>query len=401
MSLAIEGGAPVRTEPMPKRRAMGEAETLALWSCLGDYDKSGEDPGYRGVYHKAYCEEFAAYQGGGFADAVATGTAALYVALCALELAPKSIVLCSPITDPGTLSAIILAGHVPALCDTAPQSYGIGPAEVTARLGAFPQAAALMAVHPLGCALPIGDIIDSLYLNATWSGIVIEDCSQAHGAKVEGRPVGTLGAVAAFSTMYRKAHIMGGSGGVVFTRIASLHRAALAYADRGKPRWQADFDDRDPRQYLHPALNLNSTELACAIGRASLARLDDTRAKRLAVCRELGVALAAISKACHIAPPTADDSPFALPVWLDASIPDPEGFAKALLAEGIPLNPRYRYLASEWPWLTQHLADSFVPANALAARDSSFILYLNEHYGALEIADIAEAIAKVEAHYRR
>ena len=105
---------------------------------------------------------------------------------------------------------------------------------------------------------------------------MIEDCSQAHGAKVGGRPVGTFGDIAAFSSMYRKAHIAGGSGGIVYSRNEELFRQAFAHADRGKPRWKKDFSDFDPGGFLFPALNLHTDEISCGIGLMSLSRLQDT-----------------------------------------------------------------------------------------------------------------------------
>ena len=100
--------------------------------------------------------------------------------------------------------------------------------------------------------------------------------SQSHGARVKGRPIGNFGDIAAFSTMYRKAHMTGGAGGVVFTNDIDLHHRALAMADRGKPSWQPDFDDRNPNQFLFPALNFHTDEISCAIGVSSLQRLRQT-----------------------------------------------------------------------------------------------------------------------------
>ncbi len=214
--------------------------------------------------------------GGGYADAVATGTAALYVAIAALDLPKGSEVLVSPITDPGTLSAIILSGLKPRLCDSQPDSYNVGLEQVLERVG--PNVSAIVVVHAAGQAAEVDKIVPALHAR----GIkVLEDCSQAHGARILGRPVGTFGDIAAFSTMYRKAHMTGAAGGVVYSRDLELFRLALAHADRGKPRWREDFSDRDPSGYLFPALNFHTDEISCAIGVASLRRLDTTIIRRL------------------------------------------------------------------------------------------------------------------------
>ena len=193
----------------------------------------------------------------------------------------------------------------------------------------------------------------------------------------------------------------GASGGVVYARDEDLFRMALAHADRGKPRWRADFDDRDPSGYLFPALNLHTDEISCAIGIASLARLPESIAARLAFVRGVEEGLAS-SIVCKAYPTTDGDSPFIYPVFVDQSQLrcDKTYFAKAILAEGIGLNPHYKYLVREWEWLRPYLADGFDPVNARAIRDATFCLYLNEKYGPCEAKEMAKALAKAENVFR-
>ena len=63
---------------------------------------------------------------------------------------------------------------------------------------------------------------------------LLEDCSQAIGAKINGKMVGTFGDVSAFSTMYRKNLAANSSGGMIFTKKYNTYKKILAYADRGK-----------------------------------------------------------------------------------------------------------------------------------------------------------------------
>src|SRR5215470_455147 len=113
--LAIDGGEPVRSRPMPPRFALGDAEAAMIQEVIKHYRDKQVDPGYQGTYEKAYTDAFVKFMGGGYADAVATGTASLYVAVAALDLPPGSEMIVSPITDPGTVSAIILNRLVPRL----------------------------------------------------------------------------------------------------------------------------------------------------------------------------------------------------------------------------------------------------------------------------------------------
>jgi dTDP-4-amino-4,6-dideoxygalactose transaminase len=378
--------------------ALGDAEITMIQECLAFYRERKEDPGYQGPFEKLYTDAFVAMMGGGYADAVATGTAALYVAIAALELPKGSEVLVSPITDPGTLSAIILNGLKPRLMDSKPDSYNIGLEQFLARIA--PGVSAAVIVHSIGQACEI----DKIAAAARERSIkVLEDCSQSHGAKLAGKPVGVFGDIAAFSTMYRKAHIAGASGGIVYTRNLELFRRALAYADRGKPRWQPDFDDRNPATYLFPALNLHTDEISCAIGLSSLRRLADTIVRRLAFVADLSSRLIDEAVVCQPYGYSPGDSPFIYPIVVDSKriTCNKTEFARAVEKEGIDLNQHYQYVVAEWPYMKPYLADRFDTPHARSIRDRTFCLYLNENYGEQEAADAANAILKVERHFTK
>jgi perosamine synthetase len=396
--LAVEGGEPVRKKPMPPRLALGGAEAAAIAEVLAYYREKELDPGYDGIFEKRYADAFVKFMGGGHADAVATGTASLYIAVAALQLPPGSEVIVSPITDPGSLAAIILNGLVPRLADSAPGTFNLGVEQFAARVA--PKVRAVMVVHSMGRAAPIDEIVKEAHARDIR---VIEDCSQSQGARVRGRPVGNFGDIAAFSTMYRKAHMTGASGGVVFSHDVELFHRALAYADRGKPRWRNDFNDRNPNQFLFPALNLHTDEISCAIGIASLARLQDTILRRLTFVAELTGRLKDRATICAPYGYTPNDSPFIYPILVDCEriACSKEEFSNAVLAEGIGLNPHYQYLVADWPYLKPYLADDFDTPNARSMRDRSFMLYLNENYGLSEASDCTKAIVKVENRFRR
>jgi perosamine synthetase len=396
--LAIMGGEPLRKKPMPRRAAMGAGETAIIQEVIDYYRERRLDPGYQGEFEKRYTDAFVAQMGGGYADAVATGTAALFVAVAALGLPEGSEVIVSPITDPGSLSAIILNRLVPRVADSAPGSYGMGVEQFVARI--TPKVRAVMVVHSIGQPVNVRDIVREAHAR----GIrVIEDCSQSHGAKVNGRPIGSFGDIAAFSAMYRKAHIAGGSGGIVYSRDRDLFHQALAHADRGKPRWKKDFSDYDPNGFLFPALNLHTDEISCGIGLVSLSRLQDTIMRRLVFVAELTGRMRDRCKLCHPYGYSPSDSPFVYPIIVDVDriACSKIEFAEAVLAEGIGLNPHYRYLVVDWPWLKPYMADDFETANARDIRDRSFCLYLNENYGLSEASDCVGAMVKVEKHFAR
>ena len=391
--LAADGGKPVRARPMPGRFALGADEVAMIEEAIRYYRERDLDPGYQGAFEKLYTDEFVAMMGGGYADSVATGTAAVYLAIAALDLPKGSEVICSPITDPGTVSAIILNGLKPRLADTRPGDYNMGSEQVFARV--TPAVSAILLVHSLGQATDV----DRMAPEAKKRGIkLIEDCSQSHGAQIFGRQIGTFGDIAAFSTMYRKNHMTGGSGGLVYSRDLAVFRNALAHADRGKPRWVEGFDDRNPSTFLFPALNWNNDEISCAIGLASLKRLNDTIRRRISYVMELAAMLADMDTMFSLLPWRPTDSPFVVPVFVDparAKKPKLE-IAKAVIAEGVGLNPHYQYVVAQWPWVKKYLADDFATPEAASSRDRSFCLYLNENYGLEEAADVAAALLKVD-----
>lgn len=391
--LAVEGGKPVRSRPMPPRFALGQAEIAMLEEAIKYYREQEVDPGYQGPFEKMYTDEFVAMMGGGYADSVSTGTASVFLAIAALDLPKGSEVLCSPITDPGTIGSITMNGLKPRLVDARPGNYNTGYDEVVSRI--TPSVSAVVIVHSAGQAADV----DRIAPEAQARGLkVVEDCSQSHGALIMGRPIGTFGDIAAFSTMYRKNHMTGGSGGIVYSRNLGLYRNALAHADRGKPKWVKDFDDRNPEHFLFPALNWNNDELSCAIGIASLRRLNDTIRRRVAFISDLAANMEEHDTMFSLMPWRPTDSPFYLPVFVDmkrARRPKIE-IAEAVRAEGIPLNPHYRYVVSEWPWAKPWLADDFGTPVAVDNRNRSFCLYLNENHGAEEAADVAAALLKVD-----
>lgn len=393
----ILGGLKTRTTPMPSRFALIKEDEQAVVDVLRYYRARGQDPGYQGYFEARYTEAFVRYMGGvGFADAVCTGTAALFVALAALRLAVGSHVVVSPVTDPGTLNAIIINGLVPVVADSMPGSFNMGIEQFEARL--TDKTKAVVVVHLGGIPAPIKQISEV----AERRGImVVEDCSQAHGATVDGCKVGTFGHISAFSTMSRKAHVTGGCGGVVFTKDRNLFEMVRACADRGKPFLSADYNDKDPGSFLFPALNFNCDEISCALGIRSLSRLDDTIEKRLAFAKALEGVLEKNCKITRLLKPNDGDSPFFLTACVESDKLhcNKTEFAKAISAEGIDINPDYKYIITEWPWAYPYLSDGFKAENATSFRKTSFNILINEHYSDQEVVDIIEAVKKIERYY--
>ncbi len=393
--LAVNGGEPLIKRKMPPRFALGEAERRMINEVIDYYSSKGEDPPYQGHYEELFCDEFCKYMGGGYADAVCSGTVALYVALKALELPAGSEVIISPVTDNGSLHAIIEAGMTPVLADSKPDSYNIGVKQFLERV--TPDTRAAMIVHCAG--EPVEDI-ELIVSEARKRGIkIIEDCSQAPGASLGGRKAGSFGDVAALSTMYRKNLTAGASSGIVYTKDFSLFEKVSAYADRGRARVKDRYKSKNP-EAVNTSLNFNTDDISCAIGIVSLRRLDDTIKRRLDFIKIFTEKLSH-SEACCPYNFNSGFSPFFFPVFimLDKIKCPKKEFTKALSAEGVPLNDDYQCVISDWKYAKRYFKDDYVCENALSVKNRSFNLFLNENYTEAEADEIVRAILKVEAWY--
>ena len=133
--LAIDGGSKIRETPFPKRHLFGAEERQVVLELFDASIESGEAIHYNGPEELAYEQEFANFMGGGYADLVNSGTAALYVALGALELKAAGEVVIPPITDPGGAMPAALLCQEPVIAEAAPGSFNTGAEEIAAVRG--------------------------------------------------------------------------------------------------------------------------------------------------------------------------------------------------------------------------------------------------------------------------
>lgn len=411
MTLASDGGSPVRTAAWPKRHLFGQKELDVVQQLFTRAMESGDAIGYGGPQETAYEEAFAAFVGGGFADLVNSGTSAVFVALGGLELEPAGEVVIPPITDPGGAMPVALLNMVPVVADAATGTFNAGPDEIAAVL--TPHTRAILVAHIAGEPADMDPILE---LAAARGLPVVEDCAQSHGALYKGRPVGTLGRVGAFSTMSGKHHATGPQGGVVFTRDEELYWRCKRFADRGKPL------NSDAGSNVRAGLNLNGNDLSAAIGRVQLERLPDIIAGRrrfAAQVHERMAGLRAVSPGRELE--DTEGVYWFMRFCVDAEqlTIDKDAFARAVAAEGIPVSPSYRHIPSEakwfrercvfppsdYPWgLPAYRGDreaTFPCPQAVTATATHFTLSIHENLGEAEADDVAAALAKVErAHLR-
>ena len=334
--------------------------------------------------------------GGGFTLAVSSGTASLYIAIQALELKKGSEVIVSPFFDAGPLSALIFMGLKPIIVDAKKNSFNTDLEQIKKKITNKTSAAIL--AHTAGDPLEIKKIVK--YMNKK-NIKVIEDCSQSPGARFEKKILGTYGHICCISTMFSKSLSMSGSGGLIFTNKKKYVKKIIAYADRGKPSWKKNVNRRDPSKYIFPALNWNINEFSCSVGLASLNRLKKTIKKRLFAIKKIKAYLQEKSLVCRGYEISDGASPYYYPIWVDTKklSCSKKNFAKALIAEGINLNPDYKFLCQDWNWAKKYLQNRIWTPNAKKTRDNTFNLYVNENFGNKDVNDVINSILKVEKYY--
>lgn len=243
----------------------------------------------------AFEQEFAAWQGAQRAVGCANGTDALVLALRGLGIGAGDVVATVSHTAVATVAAIEMAGATPVLVDIDPASYTMDPLDLAALLDAPPRGLApvraVIVVHLYGQAAEM----DAILGLCRHRGVtVIEDCSQAHGARYGGRKVGTLGDIGTFSLYPTKNLGALGDGGIVSTDDAALAERIGALRQYG---WR--------ERYISDEAGVNSRldEMQAAILRARLPHLDAGNARRNAIAAAYDVALGQAG----IAPPAPRD----------------------------------------------------------------------------------------------
>lgn len=409
--LALHGGPRVRSTPFPERGHIGVEEKEAVDVLFDRAIASGVAPGYNGAAEMAYCEAFAAWMGGGYVDAVSSGTAGLYVALQALHLEPFTEVIVGAVTDPGGMMPVPLLNLIPMVADTAPDSYNTGPEQVEALIS--PLTRAVVVPHIGGEPADIENIIRVAREHNLFT---IEDCSQTHGARTGGRLVGTFGDLAVFSTMFGKHHSSGGQGGLVYTRDEGLYQEVRRASDRGKPFFLPPGSTN-----VVASLNLNLNDLAAAIGLVQLGKLAAQVERRRAIVARLAEGVRDLPTVSVPAPAAGVEPSYwflRMRFHAERASCAKATFCQALAAEGLPIAADYRaamphtmawYVGrrvfghSGYPWASPDYGGdphrTFPCPNAHATMERHFNLHFNESWQETDVADAVAMFRKVNQAY--
>ncbi len=233
--------------------------------------RSGKVNYWTGDQGRKFEQEYASYCHVKYAVAVANGTVALELALRALGIGPGDEVIVPSRTFIASASSVVSCGARPIFADIEKNSQNISARTIQNALTL--RTKAIIAVHLSGLPCDMDPISE---LAAKRDLKIIEDCAQAHGAVYKGRPVGSLGDVAAFSFCQDKIVSTVGEGGMLVTNNEKIWSKAWSYKDHGKS-YDAVYKHNHPPgfRWLHHSFGTNwrMTEIQAAIGRLQLCKL--------------------------------------------------------------------------------------------------------------------------------
>ena len=238
----------------PAKPIIGEEERAAVDRVM----RSGMIA--QGPEVAAFEQEFSEHFGlGRSCVAVNSGTSGLHLGLLASGIGSGDEVIVPSFTFAATANSVALTGATPVFADIDLDTFGLDPADVESRV--TDRTRAIMPVHLYGQPAAM----TGLQAVANRHGLrVFEDAAQAHGASLDGRPVGSFGDFAMFS-LYPTKNMTSGEGGMVSVATPELDRLVRLYRNQGMQQ-----------QYENEVVGLNNrmTDIHAAIGRVQLTKVD-------------------------------------------------------------------------------------------------------------------------------
>ncbi|WP_462411173.1 DegT/DnrJ/EryC1/StrS family aminotransferase [Neobacillus sp. Marseille-QA0830] len=218
--------------------------------------------------------EIACYAGVNGAVAVSSGTAAIHLALCLLNVQKGDIVFCSSLTFVATANPILYQGAKPVFIDSEPDTWNMSPSALET---AFKDAAleghlpkAVIVVNLYGQSAKMDQLIK---ICDDYNVPIIEDAAESLGATFNGKASGTFGKYGIYSFNGNKIITTSGGGMLISNDMESLQKARFLATQA-----------RDPaRHYQHSKVGFNyrMSNILAGIGRGQLEVLDERiRARR-------------------------------------------------------------------------------------------------------------------------
>ena len=352
--LAIDGGPKARTRrptPMfPGGLELGEDEQTAVRRVLASrrlirfYGADDPDGDAQASEVDEFEDDFAKRMGCAHALGVTSGTAALITSLAALGVGPGDEVVIPAYTFIASAAATLAVGGIPVLAEV-DESLTLAPETLENAISEHTRA--IMPVHMRGMPARMCELTRI----AHGRGIsVVEDAAQATGASYRGRPVGSFGDANAFSLQMHKI-ITTGEGGVLTTNDPDLLFRAKCFHDSASEWRGAAWQHGDPRVratfVAFPGMNFRMAEIAGALGRVQLRRLDSLLERMRSHKAVLRATVAGTGRVRLRTVTDAGEAATAL-VFFTESPSHARQVSDALNAEGVPA--RALYVVGEHDW---------------------------------------------------
>ncbi len=289
-----------------------------------------------------------------YAVSLTNGTAALHSAMFGLGVGPGDEVICPTYTWMASITPALMLNARPVFCEVDPETLLLDVDDVRKRITS--RTKAIVAVHLWGNVCDM----DALMALSTETDVpVIEDCSHAHGASYNGKPVGSIGQAGAWSLQGNKA-LSAGEGGVLATNNIEVFERACLLGQVNRAINSIGDPELDPSRLKYaqlPPMGLGvkyrAHPLAIGIATVQLDKLDELNENRRAYIQEVTDGLKDISgvrpiKRYEGSEPAAF---YGFPILYDqeemSDMPAPV-FAEALRKEGVLANNNpYPYVVGE------------------------------------------------------
>ncbi|NHZ85951.1 MAG: aminotransferase class I/II-fold pyridoxal phosphate-dependent enzyme [Planctomycetia bacterium] len=225
-----------------------------------------------GSFVKKFETEFAKTVNRKYGIGVCNGSAALEVAVAALEIGPGDEVVMPTFTIISCTSAIVRAGAIPVLIDVEKNTWNINVEQIEAKI--TKRTKAIMVVHIYGLPVNMNPI---LQLAEKYNLFIIEDTAEVIGQTYYNKPCGSFGDISIFS-FYPNKHVTTGEGGMVVTNSKEL-------SEKCKSLRNLCFQQQ--KRFLHEELgwNFRLSNIQAAVGLAQLEQLDKSIIRK----REIGM----------------------------------------------------------------------------------------------------------------
>lgn len=316
--------------------------------------------------------QFATLCGAEYGIATTSGTSALHVALMANRIGPGDEVITSPFSFIASANCALFVGAKPVFVDIEADYFTIDPEKIREKI--TPRTRAIEPVHLYGQACDmeaIGEIAREYNL------VIIEDACQAHGAKFDGKPVGSFG-TACFS-FYPTKNITTGEGGMITTNDAEVAEKARLLRDHGSPV-----------RYQHETLgyNMRMNDMQAAIGLTQLPKLAEWNSKRQANAAYLTQEL---SRLDGMVPPPVHEKAEHVFHQYTIRIPNRDEAAEKLREQGVGVGVHYPTPIHQQPYYQELGYSDSLPVSETASKE---VLSLPVH-PSLSQADLEKIVEVV------